>query len=92
MRGMRMTPEEQLIREMILQLKRGYLNAAYFDRKFGVDILDRWSEIWNGYEQEDFCVVDRGQRRIQLTRKGLLQVDSLLPAFFEEQFQGVRYT
>ena len=44
------------------------------------------------YEQDELCTIDRDAGRIQLTRAGLLQVDSLLPAFFEPQFQGVRYT
>ena len=30
--------------------------------------------------------------RIELTRKGLLHADALLPPFFEEEHQGVRYT
>jgi oxygen-independent coproporphyrinogen III oxidase len=30
--------------------------------------------------------------RIELTRKGLLRADALLPAFFEPQHRGVRYT
>ena len=30
--------------------------------------------------------------RVNLTRAGLLRVDALLPAFFEPQHQGVRYT
>jgi oxygen-independent coproporphyrinogen-3 oxidase len=30
--------------------------------------------------------------RINLTRKGLLQVDALLPRFFEPQHRGIRYT
>ena len=29
---------------------------------------------------------------IRLTNDGLLRVDGLLPAFFEPEFQGVRYT
>ncbi len=29
---------------------------------------------------------------IRLTREGLLRADSLLPAFFEPEHQGVRYT
>ena len=33
-----------------------------------------------------------GDDRIELTRQGLLCADGLLPAFFEEQHQGVRYT
>ena len=92
MRALRMTPDEQLIREMVLQLKRGYLNGHYFQQKFGVDIFDRWAAIWAGYEQENLCTIDPNRDRVELTREGLLQVDSLLPAFFEPQFQGVRYT
>ena len=30
--------------------------------------------------------------RIELTRKGFLHADALLPAFFEPEHQGVRYT
>ena len=30
--------------------------------------------------------------RIELTRQGLLQADALLPAFFEPEHRGVRYT
>ncbi len=92
MRGLQMMAEERLIREMILQLKRGYLSVGYFQQKFGVDILDRWAEIWTRYEQDELCTMDRDRERVRLTRQGLLQVDSLLPAFFEAQFQGVRYT
>ena len=77
---------------MILQLKRGYLNVDYFRNKFDVDVSTQWSEVWSEYEQEGHCTIDRDAGRIELTRDGLLQVDSLLPAFFEPQFQGVRYT
>ena len=77
---------------MILQLKRGYLNVADFRDKFDVDILEQWPEVWAEYEQEGHCTIDRDAGRIELSREGLLQVDSLLPRFFEAaQFQGVRY-
>jgi oxygen-independent coproporphyrinogen-3 oxidase len=92
MRGLRLTSDQRLIREMILQLKRGYLNAQYFADKFDVNIFDRWDETWSNYEQDGLCAMDRDAGRLQLTREGLLQVDSLLPAFFETQFQGIRYT
>ncbi len=91
-RGLRLSQHQRLVREMILQLKRGYLNAAYFRDKFGVDILEQWPEVWSEYEHEGHCTIDRDAGRIELTREGLLQVDSLLPPFFEPQFQGVRYT
>jgi len=89
-RGNRPTDSQLLIREMILQLKKGYLDAGYFQDKFSVDILQRWEPIWAGYEEEG--LLTRGPGRIELTRQGLLRADSLLPAFFEEQHQGVRYT
>jgi coproporphyrinogen III oxidase-like Fe-S oxidoreductase len=92
LRGLPMTPDEQLIREMVLQLKRGYLNASYFQEKFRINIFDRWDEVWTNYERERLCTIDCESGRANLTRAGLLQVDALLAAFFEPQFQGVRYT
>lgn len=89
-RGMRPSPHQALVREMILQLKRGYLDGSYFESKFDVDILDRWSSVWQQYSREGFLEIVDG--RVELARSGLLRVDSLLPAFFEEEHQGVRYT
>jgi oxygen-independent coproporphyrinogen-3 oxidase len=91
-RGLELSQHQRLIREMILQLKRGYLNVEYFRKKYDVDILELWSDAWTDYERDELCSIDRDAGRIQLTREGLLQVDSLLPAFFEPQFQNVRYT
>ena len=42
-RALPVTPRQLLIREMILQLKTGRLDAGYFQHKFGVDILARFS-------------------------------------------------
>jgi oxygen-independent coproporphyrinogen-3 oxidase len=77
---------------MILQLKRGYLNIDYFRNKYGIDIVEQWPDVWSEYEQDGHCTIDRAAGRLELSREGLLQVDSLLPLFFEPQFQGVRYT
>lgn len=89
-RALRPTVHQLLVREMILQLKRGYLEPEYFRNKFQEDILRCWPEVWERYVQDQ--LVEIQEDRIQLTRKGLLQADSLLPAFFEPQHQGVRYT
>lgn len=89
-RGLRPTPNQALIREMILQLKRGYLDVSYFRDKYSADIVQQWREVWDGYT-EDGMVTISGDR-VELTRKGLLHVDGLLPAFFEPEHQGVRYT
>ncbi|MFM9069512.1 MAG: coproporphyrinogen III oxidase, partial [Planctomycetota bacterium] len=79
-----------LIREMILQLKRGYLQVDYFRQKFQVDVVAQWSAVWQSYVNAG--LVQLATDRVELTRAGLLQVDGMLPAFFEAQFQGVRYT
>ncbi|MCH7725435.1 MAG: coproporphyrinogen III oxidase, partial [Planctomycetes bacterium] len=89
-RALRPTSHQALIREMILQLKRGYLDASRFREKFDTDILDEWREQWESYAADEMLSIDGD--RIQLTRKGLLHADALLPAFFEPQHQGVRYT
>jgi oxygen-independent coproporphyrinogen-3 oxidase len=89
-RGMAPTPHQLLVREMILQLKTGQLDVAYFKVKFGVDIIEHWREAWSQFRDEGFLEFDEG--RVSLTRAGLLRVDGLLPAFFEPEHRGVRYT
>ncbi|MCA9234777.1 MAG: coproporphyrinogen III oxidase family protein, partial [Planctomycetales bacterium] len=89
-RALRITPHQALVRELILLLKRGYLEPAYFQQKFGVDILAEWQEAWDDYAAAGYAVIS--PERIELTRAGLLRVDGLLPAFFEPEHRGVRYT
>jgi oxygen-independent coproporphyrinogen-3 oxidase len=84
------TRRQTLIRELILLLKRGYLELDYFRNKFGVDIWEEYEDVWSQYESEGYST--REGNRIELTVDGLLRVDGLLPAFFEDEFQGVRYT
>lgn len=90
-RALRVTPHQALVREMVLQLKKGWLLPPYFQEKFGVDIVEEWRDVWTGY-QEEGLVQRLDAERIELTRDGLLRADSLLPAFFEEEHRGVRYT
>ena len=89
-RAFQPTENQRLIREMILQLKRGFLERDYFKQKFGVDIVDNWKAEWNSHVEEGFAEID--EQQVRLTREGLLRVDALLPPFFEDQHQGVRYT
>ena len=80
-RGMVPTRRERLIREMILQLKRGRLDVPRFRQKFGVDVLDAWKDTWSGLAAEGSLSLEGD--RVELTREGLLQVDQLLHRFFE---------
>ncbi|MGC4005952.1 MAG: hypothetical protein QM811_23660 [Pirellulales bacterium] len=89
-RGYVPTSHQQLIREMILLLKKGELDAGYFRKKFGVEILDEWCAAWDAHAADGYVAI--AGDRITLTREGLLRVDSLLEAFFEPIHQNVRYT
>jgi len=84
------TPHQALIREMILQLKRGFLEVDYFRQKFDVNIVDHWQEQFQGHQADGMLTFD--QDRVELTRKGFLHADALLPVFFEDEHQGIRYT
>jgi len=84
------TPHQILIREFVLQLKEGQIDAADFRKKFGVDVLEEFSEPLHNQQKAGYLTVEGDQ--IKLTRKGLLQADSLLPEYFEEQHRAVRYT
>jgi oxygen-independent coproporphyrinogen-3 oxidase len=89
-RALRPTPHQLLVREMILQLKRGHLDAAFFREKYGVDILEQWEDQWRTHQADEMVTIDG--ERIELTRQGILRVDALLPVFFEPQHREIRYT
>lgn len=84
------TPHQLLIREFALQLKEGSVAREPFLHKFGVDILLEFGDALANQARAGYLVVADGT--IRLTRKGLLQVDSLLPEYFEPQHRQVRYT
>ncbi len=90
-RAYRPTDHQRLVREMILQMKKGYLLPGYFQEKFAANIIDRWNNQWKQY-REDGLVASIDDDRIELTRDGLLRVDSMLPVFFEPEHQDIRYT
>ncbi len=84
------TPRERLIRELILQLKLGRVSSAYFADKFGVDIVDEFAESLARLAGDGMLRLRDGG--VELTPEGLLQVDFLLPSFYDEPFVGGRYT
>ena len=90
-RAYRPSAEERLIREFILQLKRGALRPTYFIDKYGADPLDRFHGPLESLRSGGF-LSELSRDRIALTRDGLLRVDSLLHRFFLPQHAGIRYT
>lgn len=89
-RALTPTPHQLLIREMVLQLKEGRIRREPFLKKFGVDILAEFTEPFRRQQAAGYLTVADGE--VCLTRAGLLQVDSLLPEYFEEEHRAVRYT
>ena len=89
-RAMVPTQQQLLIREFVLQMKEGHVLAAPFQSKFGVNVLEEFSEPLANQERAGYLEVE--DDGVRLTRKGLLQVDSLLPEYFEEEHRAVRYT
>ncbi len=89
-RAMTPTPHQRFIREWVLQMKEGYLNAAAFREKFGKDPLIEFSEALSNQQNAGYLEIKGDD--VTVTRKGLLQVDSLLTEYFEEQYREVRYT
>lgn len=85
-RALPINREEATIREMILQLKTGRLDRGYFQRKFGLDVVDRFAETFKKYERAGFISIDEEQ--ILLDRDVLLQVDATLHDFFLPEHRG----
>jgi oxygen-independent coproporphyrinogen-3 oxidase len=82
-RAFRTSPEERMIREFILQMKLGHVRLGYFTEKFGVDIARRFAGQLGHLSQEGLLTVTDSE--VQLTRDGLLCVDTLLHEFFLQQ-------
>lgn len=89
-RAMATTPEERMIRELILQLKLGRASQSYFREKFGTDILERFHQQFEDMRRRELATVQGDW--IVLSRPALLKVDTLLHAFFLPEHQHARYT
>ncbi|MEZ6131016.1 MAG: coproporphyrinogen-III oxidase family protein [Planctomycetaceae bacterium] len=89
-RALKPTDHQLLIREVVLQMKEGHINASTFRNKYGVNILEQFADAFANQQKAGYLTVDGDE--IRLTRKGLLQVDSLLPEYFEAEHRAVRYT
>jgi oxygen-independent coproporphyrinogen III oxidase len=88
-RALTPTPEERLIRELVLQFKLGHVRRSYFVEKFGVDPAERFADAIQRLQEWGFLRVDGDQ--FVLERAGLLQVDRLLHEFFLPQHRTDRY-
>jgi oxygen-independent coproporphyrinogen III oxidase len=90
-RAYRPNDDERLIRELILQLKRGSIAPSYFQGKYAVDVRSRFRSEFESLAAEGYLSAASDQV-VALTRDGLLRVDSLLKRFFLPHHLSVRYT
>ncbi len=90
-RAYRPSHEERAIRELVLQLKRGFVRPAYFRDKYGIGVLERFAEPLATLRDEGY-LSQADADLVALSREGLLRVDVLLPRFFLPEHRGIRYT
>ena len=79
-RSFRTTKEQRMIREFILRMKLGRVDASAIDSKYGVDVLSRWESELTELKEEGLLNVEG--KEIILERDGLLCVDNILHDFF----------
>lgn len=89
-RALKPTSHQLLIRELVLLMKEGRISRQWFRDRYGVDILEEFGKAFANQQSAGYLTIEGDQ--VILTRKGLLQVDSLLPEYFEEEHRAVRYT
>ncbi|HAV62724.1 MAG TPA: coproporphyrinogen III oxidase [Verrucomicrobiales bacterium] len=88
-RALEPAPDEHYIREFILQLKLGSVNAGDFTKKFGTDPRQQFAKPLQ--RLQDWGFLTNGGDRIGVTREGLLQIDRLLHEFFKPEHETGRY-
>lgn len=88
-RALTPTPEERLIREIILQFKLGRVRISYFRDKFGVDIREAFADAIGTLESAGYLIQTGDELR--MNRDGLLQADRLVHEFFLPPHRDARY-
>jgi len=88
-RALTPTPEERMIRELILQSKLGRVSESYFQRKFGVSIRSRFADALEAWRKCGF--LEEADGEIRLNREGMLRADRLVHEFFLPHHRDARY-
>ncbi len=88
-RALALNAEERLIREFVLQMKLGRIEARYFQDKFGVDVREHFASALGRHEADGYLRVT--EAGVEVTRSGLFEIDRLLWDFFEEPHRNARY-
>jgi oxygen-independent coproporphyrinogen-3 oxidase len=89
-RALKPTPHQLLIRELVLLMKEGEVDLHRLNEKYSVNTQQEFANALRNQQNAGYLTLEGNT--LKLTRKGLLQVDSLLPEYFELQHRAVRYT
>lgn len=89
-RALRPTAHQMLIRELVLLMKEGTVSLSRLSRKYQVNVREEFADAFRNQQAAGYLELTGDD--VRLTRKGLLQADSLLPEYFEPQHRAVRYT
>ncbi len=90
LRAHALSREERLIREIVLQLKLGRIDAAYFAKKFGVEILSYLKRPFQRLANRGWLAIDAEGALV--TREGLIRIDRILKEFYLPEHRHVRYS
>lgn len=89
-RAFELSARDRLTREFILQLKLGFVPAAPFRERYGVEVAIVFAEPLQRLAAEGWLTCTEGG--VRLTRAGLLRTDRLLPEFYAPEFRDIRYS
>lgn len=84
-RGHRLTQEERLTRQVVLQLKLGRLSLAELRTRFDPALIQRFDRPFAALAEQGLADVEPDT--VRLTWEGLHQVDALLPTLFAERYR-----
>lgn len=89
-RAYELNVEEQMVREFILQLKLGSVDADYFQSKFSVNPIKQFANIIEPLEKQGW--IESHPHGLSTTPEGLLHVDHMIPTFYLPKHKDVRYS
>jgi oxygen-independent coproporphyrinogen III oxidase len=89
-RARALSRRDQFVREFVLQLKWGTVDLAALEQKFGFDAQEVFARQIRDLNEQGLLLTTGPD--LALTREGLLQVDRLIPSFYDRQFQQIRYS
>lgn len=89
-RAYELSHDECAVRELVLQLKLGHVELAWFRDKFGIEVLERFAEPLRRFTELGWLHVSASG--IELTPEGLPRADRMLPDFYQSEHRVRRYS